>query len=292
MIKNRYMGVVFAGLSFFFFSSMDAFGKWLSTDYSFAQITFFSSVFSLLPIIFMLNGTPLKSVIKTNQYKYHLMRGVIILCMRFSALYAFSQMNFADSFSLILTGPIILLLLSPIILNEKITLLQIFCIILGFIGTLIVLRPGFVIFNWGYLGALGAALFFALNTIVMKKMGPQESPSAVLFYGMLFNIVASAALMSGDFIIPSIKDLVLLCLCGLSAGLAQLLIFKALQKTTTAVVGIMQYTCIVWAGILGFIIWNDIPDMFVVAGSSLIVLSGLFNIIKASGSKKGQKNTV
>lgn len=272
------LGVFLAVSSFFFFSVMDALGKWLSTDYSFAQITFFSSLFSLLPIIYMLKGRRVNELIATQKLHYHLLRGCIILAMRFSALFAFSTMAFADSFSIILTGPLILCALSPLLLKEKITAWQVTFVFIGFIGTLVVLRPGFSHFNVGVLGAFGAALCFALNTIVMKKMGPNEHQASVLFYGMAFNIVASGTLMIEDFILPNWRDLSLLMGCGLCAGLAQLAIFNALKHVSTSVTGMMQYTSIVWAGVIGYIIWNDIPDAYVMLGSIFIVASGISNV--------------
>ncbi|MEL6116440.1 DMT family transporter [Photobacterium sp. SP02] len=280
--KGRHLGVLLAAFSFLMFSVMDALGKQLSSDYSFAQITFFSSVFSLIPIIFMLNGNSFSSVLVTTQYRYHLARGSIILAMRFSALFAFSQMDFADTFSIILTGPLLLCLLSPVFLAERISVYQLLCVCLGFAGTIVVLRPGMVTFNLGVLGALAAALCFALNTIVMRKMGPKESPAAVLFYGMLFNILASGLLLTNSFTVPTWSDLGLFILCGLSAGLAQLCIFLALKRVSASVTGMMQYTCIVWAGVIGYIVWDDIPDNFVLLGSLLIVISGLMNIRHAT----------
>ncbi len=254
---------------------MDAIGKWLTQSYSIAEITFFSSLFSLLPVSFMLIKIPPKKLLSTQRPTLHLLRGIIILGLRLTALFAFSLMPLADGFAIILTGPIILCIISPFLLGDKNTIHQHLAIGIGFIGVLVVLRPGFTTFNVGIVGALGAAICFALNTVLMKKMSATENKGSMLFYGMSFTILASGLLMIPSFSMPGLLDLSLFAACGLAAGFAQIFIFNALKTVSASMVGAFQYSCIVWGIVIGYLVWQTKPDIFIILGSIFIVISGI-----------------
>ncbi|MCX4025704.1 DMT family transporter [Endozoicomonas sp. SM1973] len=274
-MRFAHSGIYCAIFGYFLFSLMDAIGKWLTQTYSIVEITFFSSLFSLLPVSFMLTKVPLKKLLTTQRPSLHLLRGIIILGLRLTALFAFSLMPLADGFALILTGPIILCIISPFLLGDKNTIYQYLAIGIGFIGVLIVLRPGFTIFNLGILGALGAATCFALNTVLMKKMSATENKGAMLFYGMSFTILISGLMIIPSFSMPGLLDLSLFAACGLAAGFAQIFIFNALKTVPASTVGAFQYSCIVWGMIIGYLIWQTKPDIFIILGSLFIIASGI-----------------
>ncbi|MDE1460598.1 DMT family transporter [Spartinivicinus poritis] len=287
ILQFVHSGVFYTIFGYFLFSLMDAIGKWLTQSYSIAEITFFSSLFSLLPVSFMLTKVPIKELLATKRPSLHLLRGVIILGLRLTALFAFSLMPLADGFALILTGPIILCIISPFLLGEKNTIAQYLAIGIGFIGVLIVLRPGFTTFNMGILGALGAATCFALNTVLMKKMSVTENKGAMLFYGMSFTILISGLMMIPSFSMPGLVDLGLFAACGLAAGFAQIFIFNALKTVPASTVGAFQYSCIVWGMIIGYLVWQTKPDIFIILGSLFIVASGI-TINKATKTAQTQ----
>ncbi|MGI0117161.1 DMT family transporter [Zooshikella sp. RANM57] len=276
--SSELYGISLAALGFLLFSLMDASSKWLTSSYHFAQISFLTFLFSLLPIGFILlrqrKGS--SSLFKTQRPTLQLTRGLVLLGLRLCALLAFSMMPLADSFALILTGPIILALLAPLLLGDKLNKRQIMAIMIGFCGVLVVLRPGIGNFNIGMLGALGTAFCFALNTIMLRIMSKSEQQSTTLFYGCQVPLIVSGILMLYyGYTPPTAQDWLIFALCGFLNGLAQMPIFAALKYIPAPMVGAFQYSVVVWGVILGYFIWGDIPDAFIIIGAALIVCGGL-----------------
>ena len=155
---------------------MDTIAKFLSSDLSFFQITwaryFFTVVFTL-PIMFFFFRDNLKW---TTEPKLQLFRGLLLFCANILFFYSISIISMAKALTLAFVAPLITTALSPFFLGEKVGLRRWSAVIIGFIGSMIVIRPGFIEFNLATFAALGTGFFYGIYLIVTRKLHNSDSP--------------------------------------------------------------------------------------------------------------------
>lgn len=166
--------------------------------------------------------------------------------------------------------------LSVPLLGEQVGWRRWSAIVVGFLGVLIVLRPGLAQLNWGHIAALASALFFALSLIVVRRIGNSETAGCLLLSLMVALLAVSAPVLPFVYVVPSAADLALLTGLGLLSGCAHLTLIQGFRLAPSAVVAPFQYSQIVWGVMFGLWLFGDRPDQWVIAGSDVIIASGLF----------------
>jgi len=179
-------------LSILLFSLMDASVKWLGAFYPTAQIMFFRCAVALIPVavIIMMRGGI--STLRTRNKGLHLLRSVLGIGAMAFAFYAFSLMPLAEAVSILHTAPLFMTALSVILLREKVGMRRWTAIIIGFIGMLIVVRPGADMLASGSLYMLSAAFLIGCTTIIIRHLGRIDDPVCITFYFTVTGVVASA----------------------------------------------------------------------------------------------------
>ena len=258
---------------------MDASVKWLGAFYPTAQIMFFRCAVALIPvtvIIFLRGGF---GILRTGQKKLHLLRSVLGVAAMGFAFYAFSLMPLAEAVSILHTAPLFMTALSVILLREKVGLRRWSAIILGFIGMLIVVRPGAGMLVGGSLYMLTAAFLIGCTTIIIRHLGRIDDPVCITFY---FTATGIAVSLTGILIqgwqAPPMMDMALLSLVGLFGGLAQYLMTLSYRHLAVGIVAPFKYLTIVFGGSIAFLVWGEVPDLLSIFGISIIVASGLYTL--------------
>jgi len=266
-------------LSILLFSLMDASVKWLGAFYPTAQIMFFRCAVALIPvavIIFLRGGF---GILRTGQKKLHLLRSVLGVAAMGFAFYAFSLMPLAEAVSILHTAPLFMTALSVILLREKVGLRRWSAIILGFIGMLIVVRPGAGMLVGGSLYMLTAAFLIGCTTIIIRHLGRIDDPVCITFYFTATGIVVSlTGILIQGWQAPPMMDMVLLALVGLFGGLAQYLMTLSYRHLAVGIVAPFKYLTIVFGGSIAFLVWGEVPDLLSIFGISIIVASGLYTL--------------
>jgi drug/metabolite transporter (DMT)-like permease len=255
---------------------MDALVKWLSADYPVHELVFSNSLFALLPVLVVSLRRGGLARLRTRRLRLHVLRGLLGAGGGLLAFYAYSQLPLADAYAIIFTTPLIITALSLPVLGEPVGWRRWSAVGVGFIGVLIMLRPGVAPIGIGSLATFGAACLSALGILLVRKLGTTESTAGIALYSNLTVAVAMIPLLPFGGILPSALDLGLMAAAGLIGGVALLVLIEAYRRAPAALVAPFQYSQMVWAILIGFAIWGDIPAPAKLIGAAVVAASGLF----------------
>lgn len=273
-------GIALYTLATFLFAVMDAMIKWLAAGYPTMQIVFFRCVFGLLPVMVLILRAGGFRLIRTGRPWLQLLRGLFILCTTGLFFFAYSQMPLADAYAIAFAAPLFITALSVPMLGEKVGIRRWSAVVVGFVGVMIMLRPGTTdlsgFFSLGALAALGGTFFYALSATLIRLLSRTESNEAMTLYSTVVAAVGSAVFLPFDFRMPEGSDWLLLIAIGLIGGVAMLIMTEAFRVAPVAVLAPFEYTAMLWAVLFGYWIWGDLPDAWIAVGSTIVVASGLY----------------
>lgn len=253
----------------------DAITKWLGASYSPLQIIFFRTLVSL-PLIVLIarfNGGIRK--LGTKRPGVHLLRGLIFTGTMVCFMWSLTLLPLAEATAIIFAAPLFVTLLSVPLLKERVDKPTILATLLGFIGVMIVVRPGADSFRPATLIVLAAAVFYALTLITARRYGSREHLWAMVFYTTLIPMLVSAATMPWVWITPSMPDWPIFILAGVLGVGAMAGITMAFRYAPAALAAPFDYTALIWAVLLGWWIWGEVPDVWVLIGGTVVIFSGL-----------------
>ena len=269
-------GVGFGALAFGLFSLMDALVKWLSASYPVPQILVCNALFALVPVGVLVARRGGLYQLRTRRLGLHLLRGLLGTTGGFLAFYAFSRLPLADAYAIIFATPLLITALSVPILGEAVGWRRWSAVLVGFLGVLVMLRPGMAPIGVGSVAALGAACASACAILLVRRLSVTETTTSIAFYSNLTAVTLIAILFSPTFIAPSLGDLALMAASGLIGGTALLVLIAGYRRSPAALVAPFQYTQMLWAIALGALIWGDVPEPAMLVGASIVAASGLF----------------
>lgn len=257
------------------FSINDVMGKWLVATYSVGQVLLlrsFGGLAMLAPLAYRAGWRTL--FIAPAPRGLHLLRAVLSTLEVALFYLAVAYLPLADTMTLYLACPIFVTIAAGPLLGEKIGWRRWLAVLVGFVGVVIAVGPGG---GWSVAHAialLGSLSFAGLNIITRRLAGSDETGLAVwqTLSALAFGLVAAPF----DWVMPSLRDLLLLFLLGIIATIAHMCVNRSLRLAPAAVVVPYQYTMIVHAAIFGYVFFDDVPGWNVVFGAVLIVAAGLF----------------
>lgn len=270
-------GIGFAVLSFALFSFSDAFVKWFAAaGYPVVQLSATFALFALLPVAWLVARAGGLATLRARQPLWVAMRAALMAGDTVCAYYAFGALPFAEAYAIFFGTPMLVTALSVPFLGEKVGWRRWLAVLAGFAGVMIVLRPGFGNFGPGHAAALGAMVLFACSLLVLRRVGNSESSAAMLSWVLLALLLVTAPLVPAVFVPPPALDLALMGIGGVLLGVAHVTLIEAFRAAPAAAVSPFHYSQIIWAVLLGLLIFDELPDLWVAAGSAVIVGSGLF----------------
>ncbi len=268
------LGVVLYLAGVGFFSINDALGKWLVADYGVGQLMMLRSVGAaavLAPMILSLRV----NLIDRRQAPLQVLRILVAAVDTFAFYYATRFMPLADVMTFYMATPLIVTALSAPLLGEKVERFRWIAVLVGFIGVLIALRPSPQMFSWAAPLALFGAIMFALSqTITRELRGVHWLP--LVFWQFVGSGIIGAATIPWAWTTPTPFDVGLMFLVGIVSMTCFICIVRALALARAAVLAPLQYSAIVWAAIMGWLVWRDAPTLPIVIGNAIIIGSGLF----------------
>ena len=274
------LGIVLMLIGIAGFAVMDAIIKWLTADYSVPQVVALRSWFGLpLLCIFALHQGGLKTL-KTRRPMVHVGRYLLVLALSFSFFWALSQMKLVDAIAITFAAPIFITALSVPLLKEPVGLHRWFAIGIGFCGVLIMLRPGMGVFQWAALVVLGSAVVYALLMITTRAFKSTESTAALMLYPQLGMSLTGIAFAPYFWVTPSPGDLGLFALAGLFGSVGVMCLTHAFRLGPAAVISPFEYSALIWATLLGFLLWDELPDKYTLVGAGIVILSGLYIVYR------------
>lgn len=269
-------GIAFALGAFTIFSCADAGVKWLSATHSIFQIIFMSTVFALVPVAGLIMGEGGLGALRPRHPWLVALRALLLAIDMVFVFYAFTKLPLADAYTMLFTAPMLVTALSVPLLGERVGWRRWSAVAVGFGGVLVVLRPGFAELNLGHIAALASSSFFALSLIVARRIGNSETGSTLLISLMAALLIVSGPALPAVYVSSTLSDLAMLAGLGLLMGLGHLGLIQALRLAPSNVVAPFHYSQIVWAVIFGLLLFGDRPSAWVIAGSTIIIASGLY----------------
>ena len=259
---------------------MDTIAKYLSSDLSFFQITwarYFFTVLFTLPFMFFFFR---KNLTWTTQPKLQIFRGLTLLFANVLFFYSISVISMAKALTLAFVAPLITTALSPFFLGEKVGFKRWSAVIVGFIGSLIVIRPGFIEFNLASVAALGTGFFYGIYLIITRKLHRSDSPLLTLLLTGVVGVVVASFLVPVVWINPTFNQWSLLALMGIFACLGHLFLILSLKYADASKLAPFGYFEIVTNIILGYYFFSDFPDFWMWIGLLIIISSGIYITIR------------
>jgi S-adenosylmethionine uptake transporter len=274
-------GVALAFLTYALFSSCDAIIKGFGGAMAVPEIMFFATLFQFIVILILRpRGERWRDMFRMNHPKRVLLRTLCGIIAGISGIYAFTHVPLAEAYALIFLSPAFVTLLSIPILGEIVGWRRLSAVGVGFLGMLLVVKPGFNQLHLGHLAAAGVAVVGAISMIILRMIGHTERRVSLVGVVMLGGLVVSGILMIPVFQAPSLDQLARLALVGVFGGLAQLTLLAATRAAPANRVAPAQYSQIVWAVLLGAAFYAEFPDAIALAGIVFIGLSGLFTFLR------------
>ena len=259
---------------------MDGLAKYLSADLPVLQIVwaryFFTVIITLSFIIIFFR----KQLVWTSKPKLQLFRGLILLCATILFFYAISIISLAKALTLAFVAPLIVTALSPFILGEIVGYRRWLAVIIGFIGSLIVIRPGLIEFNLATLAALGTGFFYGIYFIITRKLHTADSPLLTLLITGVVGAIILSAYMPFSWIEPNPNQWLFMFCIGLCASVGHFFLILSLKYADASKLAPFSYFEIVTNVIIGYYFFSDFPDIWTWVGLLIIINSGIYISIR------------
>ena len=251
------------------------------------QIAFFRNFFGLAFLLPLLIRSRF-AVLRTKQIGLHALRGVINMAAMLMFFTALSISPIAKVTALGFTAPIFMAILAVIVLGERFRIYRWSAIFLGFVGMLIILRPGLVVIDKGALLVIGSAVLWAVAMLIIKIQSRTESSLTIVAYMGIFLGVFSIAPALWVWQPFELQTLGLMVLIGLFGSIAQMAISESLKETDPTALMPFDFLMLIWTAMIGAWFFAEIPDLFTWIGATVIFSSGLF-IAFRERSVRGQR---
>ncbi len=290
-VQSNGLGIALMATAVVFFSGADTAAKFLTGYYHPIQVAGLRQLGLVAGVlVWVLLSGP--SGLRTTKPGMQIFRGACAALSAAMFIIALRYIPLTDGISIAFVAPFFVTILGAVLLKEKVGPRRWFAVAAGFAGTLIVMRPGFAGFHPAYLLVLGSAFLFATRQVISRTLSNTETTMSTVAY----TAVVSAGLLG--LVIPFVwtpiqpQHIWLFVLYAALAGAGEFLVIKALEIALAVVIAPLQYTMIIWTSILGFIVFQDVPDGLTLLGSTIIIASGGFSLwreyqVKYAGDRSG-----
>ena len=268
--------IIFSLLGWMFLPVMDGFAKYLSDDLPILQITwarYFFTVAFVFPIMLFFYK---KQLVWSNKPKLQIFRGLILLSANICFFYAISVISLAKALTLAFIAPLIVTAFSPILLGEKVGFRRWTAVAVGFIGSLIVIRPGFLEFNLASMAALATGFFYGFYLIITRKLSTSDNPLLTLLITGMVGALLVSLIIPFYWVKPTLNQWSLMAGIGVFACIGHLFLILSLKYADASKLAPLGYTEIIPNVIIGYYFFSELPDNWTYLGLFIIVLSGLY----------------
>ena len=274
--SKEFVGILFAVAAYFSFSILDAFQKTAVINHSIFQLLFIKYIFTLLLSCSEAKRKNNYKFWQSNNVKLQVLRSCFSIIESGCFVLAFRYLSLADVHSVGSLTPVIIVALSALILKENVSPKTWIAIFVGFLGVLIILRPGLSIFDIKSLLPLMAAFFLGLYQVVTRKVSENDSTETSLFYTSLIGFIVMS-ILAFIYWQPLILNSYFLFI-GIGIFFSMGIYFQiiALSKARVSIIQPFHYTLIFWAIILGYLVYDDLPDIPTIVGAIIIAASGIY----------------
>ncbi|MCC5958468.1 MAG: DMT family transporter [Rhodobacteraceae bacterium] len=263
-----------------FLVANDAVAKLLTDRYAPIQIVFLRNLIAVPIIAAVIMLAFGKATLHTNHLRLHALRGALMVVGAWLYFTALMYMPLAEATALVFSAPIFITALSVPLLGEHVGWRRWGAVLLGFVGVLVIVRPGSAAFQLAALLPVGTALCYAIFMISARWIDRAERLWTMMLFAMLFPLLYSAPFAVANWTPVQAGDMALFVAIAVFGSLGLALIGQAFRMAPAAIVAPFDYTALIWATGLGWLIWGDIPMLWTILGAAIIVSSGIIIILR------------
>lgn len=288
-MKEKSKALIYILISTLSFCFMSVTVKYIQTIPVFQKVFFRNSVSLVMALYVIIKSKPqgiTSFAGKIENQRYLFPRALMGLIGVFLNFYAITNLKLADSQILNRLSPVWVSIFALIFLKEKLSKYQIISIVIALTGAMLVIKPEFSFEMLPAIAGFTSAITAGASYTILRHLRGKERPETIIFYFSLFSIIGSLPFMLPVYVTPTPIELLLLLSTGLFASFGQFGLTHAYRHAKASQVSIYTYSGIVMAGIIGFIIWKEIPDMLSIVGGVLIILSAYIVYKKATSQSQ------
>ncbi len=291
MIADHSRGIYCMLGAMAFISVQEAFAKYLGESMPIAQVVWARYLGHLLLMLVVLWPKYGSSIVRANRLSMQVLRSMILLVDTGCFFYGLTMIGLAEATAIFFCVPALVIIISMPLLGEKVKMTALIAIAVGFIGTLVIVRPGADLASESNM-LLGAFFIFcaacctAVYNVITRKLANSDPLPVTLFYTAMIGALVSSLLVPFFWQMPQgAMQWAALISIGLFGGVAHSLIIAAHQYTAATVVAPFMFTQIFWAILLGWLMFSQLPDLYDYMGGAIVIVSGLFLLVSGRRAK-------
>ena len=285
MFTRNQLGVLYGIASVACFAMMDASVKWLDM-FPVGQVLFSRFFFGLIPILMLVPRGEFKTFYKTSRPKLHAFRAITGTLAIIALFIALREIPLADVVSLTFGGPIFVTLGSIFFLSEKVGIRRWLAVLIGFFGMLLIVKPAYEELNIFYIFPIIFCIFFACVALSIRSLSSTEPNYRIALYFSLLSMIVGLLTLPFGWVMPNKLEFFLLIFTGLIGSVANILLTVSLRYAEASLVTPTKYLNLVFAILLGYFIWSEIPKLLTLVGAGLIIISSVIIFMRESELKK------
>ncbi|RAI03694.1 EamA family transporter [Acuticoccus sediminis] len=286
--SNPAVGVMWKIVSVVVFTMMLTMVKLVGDRIPVGQMLFARNFFGLIPVLIVIVWTGhLHDALETKSITGHVKRaaaGMFAMGLWFAAL---DHLPLPEATAIVYAAPLMMVMMAALLLGETVRIYRWSAVGIGFVGVVVIMIPqiraGFDITHdakaLGALLALIAAVFMAMASVFVRQLARTEATSTIVLYFLLAG-TGMTLLTLPTWVVPSWLDLLGLVAIGVSGGVGQLLLTQAYQHAEASLIAPFEYTSIIWVVLFGYVIFGEVPSIYVVVGAAIVISSGIFVIFR------------
>ena len=292
MKQNNLIVVALLAIGATFFGSfMGAGVKFLSDDLHPIIICFYRSLMGLILITPFVVRNNFRAL-QTKNMRLQIFRASINVISMICWFSAIGMMHFEKATALGFTTPLFTTVLAVIVLGEVIRFHRTAALLLGFIGIIIIIRPGYVPFEFGTILMLVASFSFSFVLIFVKKLSATDSSITIIFYHLLYMTPVFFILSLFYWENINLNQLIIFTLMGASGLLSHWCLAQAFKMSDTTFVMPLQFTKLIWASLIGLFLFAEQPDIWTWVGGVIIFISVVYITYRESFKKRGTQKPI
>lgn len=268
-------GLLLMGLGMFLFAAVDTIAKFLTSDLHPFQIVWTRQLGLLVGALFLLalHG---RHLFLTAHPKLQLIRGLVAALSAAAFIFAIRHVPLADAVAVSFVAPFMVTLMAALILREPVGWRRWVAVVLGFVGSMIILRPGMGVVHPAAILVVVAAFFFACRQVISRAIAARDGTGTTILYTAMTAVFVLSVPLPWVWVTPSGPEFLLLVGLAMLAGLAEVCVIRALELGLAVAVAPVHYTLIIWASLYGWLVFGQFPDAWTWAGTGIIMATGMY----------------
>jgi drug/metabolite transporter (DMT)-like permease len=275
-LSHAHLGALLTALSMLLFAVMDAMSKLLVRDYPVSEAMCIRYAIFAAFALWMARRRGIRLVAHSAKPWLQAARSLLAVIEGATFVVALRYLPLADTHALAASSPLMVVAMSAPLLGERIGVHRWLSVLAGFAGVMLIVRPGFAQISWPmFIPVLGAFLW-ALYQIMVRFLARDDLPETTLLWSALVGLAALSLVAPWEFRFPDARAWVLLLAAGALGSLAHYALIRALDYAEASAVQPHGYTLLVWASLLGWLVFGDVPGLWTILGACIVVLSGIY----------------